>query len=116
MKQEEIAQCLLTAFDGYKLLGGNFGDTAAQMAAKAIVAKFGWQPIETAPRDGTDVDCWVGSHRLDNCFFGKPHHECLSEYCDSCPADLNVERWRWSFGSEPVNPTHWMPIPSGPVT
>jgi hypothetical protein len=76
-----------------------------------------WMPIETAPKDGTVVDCWVGGEfptRYENCYFGTPHHECLSEYCDSCPSDLKVKAWRWSFWSERIKPTHWMPLPEPP--
>jgi hypothetical protein len=82
-------------------------------ALKAMVERE-WRPIETAPLDGTTVDCWVGSHRLENCFYGEPSHQCLSDYCDSCPPDLGVKKWRWSFSDEPVHPTHWMPHPAAP--
>jgi hypothetical protein len=81
---------------------------------RLLTADEEWKPIETGPRDGTTVDCWVGGSRFSDCFFGKPYHDCLSEYCDSCPDDLNVECWRWSFGSEPIKPTHWRPLPKPP--
>lgn len=77
----------------------------------------GWQPIESAPRDGTTIDLWVGGEfpaRYENCYFGTPHHECYSQYCDSCPEDMNVKAWRWHFFSQQITPTHWMPVPTGP--
>lgn len=102
--------------DGQQLVALVYGRTPEEQVANVAVicAMPVWQDIDTAPRDGTTVDCWVAGHRLENCFFGRPHHECLSEYCDSCPDDLEVECWRWSFGNEPINPTHWMPLPAAP--
>jgi hypothetical protein len=72
----------------------------------------GWQPIETAPKDGSAV--WVGS----------PH--------SICPAYFYVEAWRnWfkgpryenvhlgsaAFAPEEIwfKPTHWMPLPKPPA-
>ncbi len=74
-----------------------------------------WRTMDSAPKDGTVVDLWVGGHRLADCFYGPPHHECISQYCDSCPDDLNVKAWRWTMFSERVTPSHWMPIPAAPV-
>lgn len=75
-----------------------------------------WRDMASAPRDGTPFDCWVAGHRLADCFWGKPSHTCLSEFCDMCPDDLNVECFRWSFGDEPIHPTHWMPEAAPPTT
>lgn len=63
-----------------------------------------WQPIETAPKDGTEFDVWVpdafGGYRMCGLSFntrGKlRQHGRLTE------ADL--PRW----------PTHWMPPPAPP--
>jgi hypothetical protein len=81
-----------------------------------------WQPIETAPKDGTAIDVWCptgigeGGYRICDAFFGKPYHECISQYCDSCPPDRTVKKWREPLGSEPIKPTHWMPLPKPPET
>ncbi len=63
-----------------------------------------WQPIETAPRDGTSVDLWIesgrGGYRLENhCFINGS--------------------WRDENGLPFGNPvtssaTHWMPLPEPP--
>jgi hypothetical protein len=60
-----------------------------------------WQPIETAPKDGTLVDLWSGLHG--------------NRWTDYSWAAGRW--WRYSFGYEPFefNPTHWMPIPSPPT-
>lgn len=62
-------------------------------------AKRTWQPIETAPKDGTMVlACWAGSGI----------HPIVSRWLK------NSERWTHPF-NKPVNPpTHWMPLPEPP--
>jgi len=62
-----------------------------------------WQPIETAPKDGTQIlVTWA-----DTWDTGGPHIE-LCEY--------GGERWMYTYDgdcpSEP--PTHWMQRPNGP--
>lgn len=64
-----------------------------------------WQPIETAPRDGTEVDLWKGKHRLPNC-----HFHCgewlwwNTTIVDDEPSWLKVK-----------DPTHWRPLQPGPM-
>lgn len=104
--------------DGQQLVALVYGRTAEEQAANAkLIAAAMWQPIETAPRDGTTIDLWVSGEfpaRYENCYFGKPHHECYSQYCDSCPEDMNVDAWRWHFFSQQIKPSHWRPVPTGP--
>jgi hypothetical protein len=73
-----------------------------------------WQPIETAPKDGTYIllyesdqsrpvkmGCWLDSEHKRN---GQVIH--------------SAQRWSygiiWVFGGDNPNPTHWMPIPEPP--
>ncbi len=70
-----------------------------------------WQPIETAPKDGSKVDLWVifenGGHRVTDAYW------------------TGNDRRGWMLGSDgytqhqyttrPVV-THWMPIPEAPKT
>ena len=69
------------------------------------VEEVAWQPIESAPRDGTDV---MAGRPVA---FGWTPHPLRSRYIDG--------RWRAQFGerdwrSYDPQPTHWMPIPPAP--
>lgn len=61
---------------------------------------MGWQPIETAPKDGTEIDVWCVDHRVANAWW--------------CNAD---NKWR-TYGDDRITwthqPTHWMPLPEAP--
>jgi hypothetical protein len=66
-----------------------------------------WQPIETAPKDGTLVDLWISS-KVDE-GVGQRVSDC---FCDGV---------RWHDGcafveDEWYRPTHWMPLPTAPET
>lgn len=65
-----------------------------------------WQPIETAPKDGSEVDLWTANGRVPD-------------------AKWNAKRSRWEEwglgGFEQMTwvdvdypPTHWMPLPNPP--
>lgn len=88
-------------------------------AVAALVSKSGWQPIETAPKDGTRIDLWMPSgRRVPNCFWGKPEHSCgeYEGYCDSCPDhDGWIDSEDFMSGYTDEEPTHWMPLPSSPA-
>ena len=62
----------------------------------------GWQPIETAPKDGTEVLVWD-----DGCvvaaFFGRLGWQLTQTGAYAEDADL--------YGA----PTHWRPLPEGPT-
>lgn len=67
---------------------------------------MGWQPIETAPLDGTEIDLWVRQEgwlnweRVANCYWIAHKHrfECASYPC--------VIKKRYA--------SHWMPLPEPP--
>ena len=58
-----------------------------------------WQPIETAPRDGSDVLIWCDTGKI-----------CIAHF------DYATFAW-WSDLStrECPDPTHWMPLPAPPA-
>ena len=74
-----------------------------------------WQPIETAPRDGTHIDLWAGGSRVPNAFY----HD-----------DWGWTVWvRWVRNKRQASgpptgshrytgvesPTHWQPLPEPPT-
>lgn len=64
-----------------------------------------WQPIETAPKDGTLVLL---------CCVGWPHSVLRDE-----PWPIKVGGWwksHWDIFGASWEPTHWMPLPEGPST
>ena len=66
-----------------------------------------WQPIETAPKDGTRM-----------IFFAPGNKSRGEDYIDR-QIVMKVDRWNenawWQM--RPRNPyTHWMPLPLPPVT
>ena len=70
-----------------------------------------WQPIETAPRDGTEVLLWGGDWESE---ISRPYPNCgvLVGYSKSgmiftVAGGSHYEVW--------INcPTHWMPLPDPP--
>lgn len=62
-----------------------------------------WMPIETAPRDGTDVLCWVG-------FTYTPEQHVILHWSEGdWITDYMVDYWAASY-----EPTHWQPLPDPP--
>lgn len=73
-----------------------------------------WEPIETAPKDGTSVDLWAQGQRWANKRWGR--HDPFSD------APFGPEHWiavtaprGEPIGFRYIEPTHWMPLPSPPV-
>ncbi|MDI6653736.1 DUF551 domain-containing protein [Gluconobacter japonicus] len=80
-----------------------------------------WQPIESAPKDGTYVDLWVincddEGQRFSGAFFGPIPHTCgeAGQYCDCCPEEGDC--WIDGIFDERISGriTHWMPLPLPP--
>ena len=69
----------------------------------------GWQPISTAPKDGTPVLVWdSGCEAMLIAWFGKHSH---------------VPLYGWVYGADVIGgeevdscePTYWMPLPEPPA-
>lgn len=63
-----------------------------------------WQPIETAPRDGTLVLLYSIKPSRKN----RPQMQV--GYCH-----IGLGGDVWVTGGWPVRPTHWMPLPDPPA-
>lgn len=62
-----------------------------------------WQPIETAPRDGTLIIGWEPGDVPRVCWpYWRTDQEGLWRYSDAF------------HGSYAITPTHWMPLPDPP--
>lgn len=95
---------------------------AVNAIARALTAALphlmGWQPIETVPKDGRMVLCWVQAFRVGEDDEGRQHEADVSE-CDF-GAWRNNEHGGYfdAFAfprAERESPTHWMPLPPAPT-
>lgn len=76
-----------------------------------------WQPIETAPRDGTEILTWGYLH--DD---GGPYHPNGMSRLGEMPM-MQISAWATEIGfwysdvfsSHGHAPTHWMPLPPPPT-
>lgn len=65
----------------------------------------GWQPIETAPKDGSDVLLLMRGGMM---YVGRWRDGCLGE------PQVGEVAWRSSCSGRFANPTHWCPLPDPP--
>jgi hypothetical protein len=76
-------------------------DALRQLEEAGLVVVECWQPIETAPKDGTFIlACW----RSTDLNGDLPHVVSYTE-----------GEWRDDYGEEYMEPTHWMPLPDPPA-
>lgn len=72
-----------------------------------------WQPIETAPKDGTEIDVWAKN--------ADGHQRRITDVCWSRMGDWDGTDFDGWTGMYPerfcakYEPTHWMPLPEPPA-
>lgn len=112
MNRFELAELIYDSYDHWD-------------AADRIIAKYGWQPIETAPKDGTEILVWA--HMFNPIYKtlanvrgryivswretwtgGGTNAEQVEAWCVSETYDANDEVW------DRVYPIRWMPLPEEP--
>ena len=82
-------------------------DLAASTALQAPVREVpGWQPIETAPKDGTHILLWWGEQARLGWWLDNSHTR--TPWAGWKVPSLQVV----PFGCQP---SHWMPMPAAPV-
>jgi hypothetical protein len=90
---------------------------AAAEAAKELIAvlmKQGWQPIETAPRDGTYVLLWCVPHsesKMGSAFAATwESDDDELDYSDWLIPLAEDKEGGWGNGVLRWEPTHWRPL------
>ncbi|UQS95251.1 hypothetical protein Pam5_35 [Pseudanabaena phage Pam5] len=76
--------------------------TVAALLARLDKAEAGWQPIETAPKDGTRVLVYSGQESV----------QCASWWRDG---DSGWAEWCSPDGYTIFDTTHWRPLPPNPT-
>nr|WP_303705475.1 hypothetical protein [Brevundimonas naejangsanensis] len=68
-------------------------------AERRLAEAVEWRPIETAPRDGTEIIAMIARKRIRLAWYFKP--------------SSRTEGWLDENGRS-INPTHWLPLPPAP--
>ena len=66
--------------------------------------KEGWQPIGSAPKDGTEMLLYANGGAGDREYVG------VGQWA-TAKGPGTVAGWFWSYA---IRPTHWMPLPEPP--
>ena len=73
-----------------------------------------WQPIETAPKDGMEFQCWLVTS--DGHEFWEPRCKYSPEGILGVYGRIDYDLDGWDFGLWHLGATHWMPLPEPPKT
>ncbi|SAI62958.1 phage protein [Bordetella trematum] len=94
-----MKQQIISLLERAKENGTTIGDVLAEVRGMPE----GWQPIETAPKDGAEI--WGFNGEQARMLWSEGEHWALWVWADSSLADIDPS---------PHQPTHWMPIPAAP--
>ncbi len=79
------------------------------------MSAVGWNPIETAPKDGTEIDLWFIDH--NGYRYRIPDAKWMPRKYDPHKGEHAWHDWNPEFEWDPLEggePTHWMPPPEPP--
>lgn len=65
-----------------------------------------WQPIESAPKDGTKILAFARNPE-----YAPDTYMAVAEWATAKPAFGSVAGWFWPYA---IRPTHWMHLPTAP--
>jgi hypothetical protein len=80
---------------------------SADLAADGYAVEQDWQPIATAPRDGTAILCWPFNY--SSLFEGEAEPEIVIGFFSE------DDWWCESTVAKTFDPTHWRPLPTPPA-
>lgn len=83
-----------------------------ERASSAPAAGEGWQPIETAPKDGTPIMAYQPGGTYGN-GIAFPASVGMAHWCEADA--LNPAHWEGPYNPRDY-PTHWMPLPDPPLS
>lgn len=121
MRREDLQIADLTEGDRERIASDadKFADIATALLASAGAEERGWQPIDSAPRDGTKADLWavfwngvvgepIGERCVNGCFKDGGWRDQWGNRLDweDGPDDEGITSWR--------RVTHYMPLPAPP--
>lgn len=78
------------------------------MVGAAPQADLSWQPIETAPKDGTKIDLWVNWSEVGEWYRSPDAYWTGSDWMLS--SGFTILQYKYTLSA-----THWMPAPTGPL-
>jgi len=92
-------------------------DPESPFPVKAQVVASTWQPIETAPKDGTDVVLWHVRFGIMMGHWDEATCDWWAIYAwPNSSLPYPCEEWFSPFmdGNNETDPSHWMPLPAPP--
>jgi hypothetical protein len=94
-------------------------DEVNRLRPFSFLTTMEWQPIETAPKDGTEILAYEKCDYLYSNDEIEPFERIkIVRWNEVMQWDNPEDEYDWMTGSsfdEQINPTHWMPLPKPPT-
>lgn len=99
---KDLLEMLIEGAEGSHFYFDERMDQARALLERPPQPDSAWQPIMTAPKDGTYIDCHNGSQRFTNVYWSSAKRRFEFRARDGSYYDTEA--------------THWMPVPNPPTT